>query len=203
LKAKPNLKVHMAWVPGHMGVDGNKVADREAKEAAKGPLSALQRPRKALSQLLPKSVAAIKAAVKKDSTRRWIKRWKASQRAKLASKYDNRPPDTHVLRIYKDLSRQEASILTQLRTGHIGLNAFRYRIGQVDSPNCTHCNVPETVTHYLLTCRRFIDQRHTLKNTLKRKLSLINLIGHKPPTTQLLEFINATSRFPSTDRSMT
>ncbi|KAF9030038.1 hypothetical protein BDZ89DRAFT_950127, partial [Hymenopellis radicata] len=66
---------------------------------------------------------------------------------------DSTPPGPKVERMYKTLSRVEASTLTQLRTSHIGLNAPLYRTRTIDSPLCQRCGVPETVAHFLMsTC---------------------------------------------------
>ncbi|KIJ25198.1 hypothetical protein M422DRAFT_108546, partial [Sphaerobolus stellatus SS14] len=72
---------------------------------------------------------------------------------------DKRPPSRHVLKFYKDLPRRSCSIITQLRTGFIGLNSYLYKVKAVDSPKCPHCQVTESVTHFLLHCRRYIQQR--------------------------------------------
>ncbi|KAJ6537777.1 hypothetical protein B0H19DRAFT_874039, partial [Mycena capillaripes] len=60
---------------------------------------------------------------------------------------------------YEDLSRPQCSVLTQLRTSHIGLNAFHYRFHLAPSPECQLCLVPETVPHYLLSCPCYRRQR--------------------------------------------
>ncbi|EJD36112.1 hypothetical protein AURDEDRAFT_43289, partial [Auricularia subglabra TFB-10046 SS5] len=60
----------------------------------------------------------------------------------------------------KDLPRRSASLLTQLRTGHVGLHGFLARIKAVPSALCEVCRVPETVPHFLLQCPRFRLQRH-------------------------------------------
>ncbi|KAK0469965.1 uncharacterized protein EV420DRAFT_1256730, partial [Desarmillaria tabescens] len=63
-----------------------------------------------------------------------------------------------VQRLYS--SRPEASLLTQLRTSHLPLhNSYLHRIKAVNSRNCDYCNDPETVSHFLLSCRRYIDER--------------------------------------------
>ncbi|KAJ7153407.1 hypothetical protein C8R43DRAFT_828743, partial [Mycena crocata] len=58
-------------------------------------------------------------------------------------------------RWYEDLHRSQCSIITQMRTGHVGLNAYLARFGAVDSSLCPMCREPETVNHFLLACRRF------------------------------------------------
>ncbi|KAK0460798.1 hypothetical protein IW261DRAFT_1298396, partial [Armillaria novae-zelandiae] len=65
-------------------------------------------------------------------------------------KLDHSPPSAKVKKVYGRLSHTEASILTQLRTSHANLNAHLFRIKATASPNCTTCNVPETVSHFLL-----------------------------------------------------
>ncbi|KAK7021268.1 hypothetical protein R3P38DRAFT_2472649, partial [Favolaschia claudopus] len=72
---------------------------------------------------------------------------------------DKTPPAARILKLYKDRSRAEASIITQLRTGHIGLHAPLYCINIVNCPMCLKCGVPKTVSHYLLVCRRYVAER--------------------------------------------
>ncbi|KIJ40009.1 hypothetical protein M422DRAFT_115707, partial [Sphaerobolus stellatus SS14] len=68
----------------------------------------------------------------------------------------------HTLNFYKNLPRRSCSVTTQLRTGFIGLNSYLYKIKAVDSPNCQFCQAEETVTYFLLQCRRYNTQRHAL-----------------------------------------
>ncbi|KAJ7699310.1 hypothetical protein B0H17DRAFT_888815, partial [Mycena rosella] len=73
--------------------------------------------------------------------------------------FDDPKPSKATTCMYKDLSRPQTSILTQLRSTHIGLNTFLYRFHLAPSPDCKHCLVPEIVSHYLLACTRFCHQR--------------------------------------------
>ncbi|RDX44758.1 hypothetical protein OH76DRAFT_1328629, partial [Lentinus brumalis] len=82
-----------------------------------------------------------------------------------------------------------------LRSGHVGLNRFLSRIRAVDSPLCSVCHVPETVPHYLLTCRRFIQARHALRQAVEGPLSLRSTIGNPKARTAVLEYVDATGRF--------
>ncbi|KAJ7123935.1 hypothetical protein C8R43DRAFT_826177, partial [Mycena crocata] len=72
--------------------------------------------------------------------------------------FDSAKPSNAVSHLYDDLSRPQCSI-TQLRTTHIGLNAFPHRFHLGPSPDCTQCLVPETVSHFLLACPLYRRQR--------------------------------------------
>ncbi|KAJ7656945.1 hypothetical protein DFH06DRAFT_908939, partial [Mycena polygramma] len=89
--------------------------------------------------------------------------------------------------------------LTQMRTGHIGLNAYLARFGLVDSDLCSTCQERESVHHYLLTCRRFSQGRDTLRRALfddgRQLLNKKNLLGKPKNRSALLAYIASTNRF--------
>ncbi|KAI0661447.1 hypothetical protein C8Q70DRAFT_898000, partial [Cubamyces menziesii] len=84
--------------------------------------------------------------------------------------------------------------LTQLRSGHIALNAYLARIRAVDSPLCSHCGIPETVSHYLFTCRRYAPQRHRLRQAINGPLSLRSVLSSTDARTAVLDYVAATGR---------
>ncbi|KAJ7156427.1 hypothetical protein C8R43DRAFT_831343, partial [Mycena crocata] len=86
--------------------------------------------------------------------------------------------------------------LTQLRTSHIGLNAFLYRFHLGPSPDCACCHIPETVSHFLLACPAYQRQRLTLIMRLgTARLSLRRLISSKVDPHPVLAFVRDTKRF--------
>ncbi|KAJ7156482.1 hypothetical protein C8R43DRAFT_818576, partial [Mycena crocata] len=89
--------------------------------------------------------------------------------------------------------------LTQLRTGHVGLNAYLARFGAVDSALCSTCREPETVNHYLLTCRRFSRERDALRRALfadeRQPLNKKTLLGTPKNRSKLLQYVANTERF--------
>ncbi|KAJ7603602.1 hypothetical protein B0H17DRAFT_1222428 [Mycena rosella] len=108
-----------------------------------------------------------------------------------------RRPSNAVSEMYDDLSRPRCSILTQLRTAHIGLNAFLYRFHLAPSPGCSLCSVPETVSHYLLACPGYQRQHLVLIARLgTARLSLRRLISVKADPHSVLAFVRDTGRFP-------
>jgi hypothetical protein len=84
--------------------------------------------------------------------------------------------------------------------GHIGLNAYLARFGLVDSGLCSTCHEPETVNHYLLTCRRFNQQRNALRHALftegRQPINKKTFLGKAKNRTGLLAYVAATGRFP-------
>ena len=103
-------------------------------------------------------------------------------------------------RLYDDFPRRSNSLITQIRTGHIGLNAYLYRINATESPLCATCLAPESPYHFLLVCRRYITQRHLLRSALaseKLPLSLTTLFAHSSQRARsLLAYIRSTNRIP-------
>lgn len=81
---------------------------------------------------------------------RWEERWRAS--AALPQ-----PPDAKVLRLHEGLHKAESSILTQLRTGKIGLADFLYKAGvpEVASAACSCGYEQETPRHVTVFCPQF------------------------------------------------
>lgn len=178
------------------GVEGNEKGDQGAKKAAEGTSTAIPA---YLKQLLdpPRSAAAAKASHKAYIRKEWTTRWRKSKQGKRILKFDNTLPATKSPKMYKDLAKRSCSILTQLRSGHIGLNQYLARFRLVDSPKCATCNVSETVDHYLFSCRRYLDERHTLRTTLGRTpMTKRTLLGSGGKRKELLEYVNSTKRFP-------
>jgi ribonuclease HI len=193
------LKLCIAWVPGHQDIEGNEAVNEEAKHTAQGDSSALSKPLLPLHDL-PISVTALKAARKKLVARQWGAEWETSQVSKHIAQADKTPPGESTLKWYADLPRRQCSILTQLRTSHIGLNAYLARFGIVDTSHCPTCNKPETVNHFLFTCHRFGQQHDALRRALHaanhQQLSKRSLLGKSKNRTLLLDYVAVTGRFP-------
>ena len=76
---------------------------------------------------------------------------------------DKALPGKHTMRIYGTLTREEASILTQVRTGHTYLNAYLKRVGKIDSARCACGEDNETVKHVILSCPQWQIARQELR----------------------------------------
>lgn len=60
------------------------------------------------------------------------------------------------------LSREEASILAQARTGHARLDSYLARIKIIEDAKCSCGDGDETVSHALLWCKRWSHLRERL-----------------------------------------
>lgn len=199
-KSRWQLQVTVAWVPGHQGIQGNEDVDAEAKQAAEGRSTPTFKPIKILHHPLPASKAAVVAAKREQFNRLWRQQWQKSPKCRFVKKIDNaHPPSKAIHKIFEDLSRAECSVLAQLRTAHIGLNHHLHRMGTTTTADCPHCAVPETVSHYLLSCRRFAAQRSILlTQSCRRNPQLRDLLSFRSKSHKaVLNYVRATNRFPA------
>jgi ribonuclease HI len=204
------IDLQMHWVPGHCGNVRNEKADEEAKKAAQGTSSEAKFLPPFMRKPLPASVSALRQSFMSSILKTWKRRWKESPRYALLRPIDKSAPSKKFLSLVKGLDRRQASLLSQLRTGHIGLNRHLFRIRKVESPVCPHCRgiTVETVKHVLLDCPFYRRERHVLQIKLKRNASSIPFLLSSPAAVKhLLTFIHSTGRFKDytlpDDRPMT
>ena len=70
-----NIHIHLEWVPGHMDIEGNELADKYAKRAITGDIFCTDDLPDLLKKHLLVSIGALKANWKKSIPQRWRKAW--------------------------------------------------------------------------------------------------------------------------------
>lgn len=77
-------------------------------------------------------------------------------------------PSADALKKHLLLRKHESSLLTQIRTGKVGLRAFLFerRVPEVATPRCPCGEAPETAAHLILDCRQLDQQRQALRQAL-------------------------------------
>lgn len=110
-------------------------------------------------------------------------------------------PGKHTRQLYDRLSRKEASVLAQLRTGMARLNGYLYRINVAQTDQCDCGQARETVEHFLFRCRRWTALRtEMLQCTNTHRGNISFFLGGKSPSdkqdwTPNVESVRASIRF--------
>jgi hypothetical protein len=71
-------------------------------------------------------------------------------------------PSAYTRKLYGNLARGRAYLLTQLRTGHNWLSTYAKLFGFREDDRC-ECGAQETVTHVLVDCQMLKDLRRELR----------------------------------------
>jgi ribonuclease HI len=147
--------ITIQWIPGHCGLLGNEVADRESR------------------------LASTERGVV-DDPGKGITLWAA--KARIRRKILD-PPTSHARTkaIYQGtrgvavLTRKEAVLLAQLRSGHCRrLAAYHSVVEEGFSPTCPHCGTgPEDVEHWLQSCPATAQKRRDAFGTTSPPMSIL------------------------------
>lgn len=147
LKAKSRL-VNFVWIPSHVGIKGNDLADFKANCARS--LTAIIDLPPTLNQVM-KQVLDIQIA-------KWQSHWDQSEKGRNLYRIQ---PSVDTPACYSGLTRREQGWIARLRSGHANLAATRHYKGKEIHPFCNYClhhlddAVDETVDHFLMDCPKY------------------------------------------------
>jgi hypothetical protein len=187
-KRRRGLRIHIEWTPGHSGVPGNELIDQEAKKASAGDVSESSELPPVLSTRLPKSISALRAKRKKEDKGEWIKQWEESPPYGRIKQLSIQSPDGQIFKSLSRLSKPAASLIVQMRTNHVALNAFLKKIKAV----------PRNSTTLLPTLPEgHKAAQHAQKKSWTKGIIAEAFIRGDPSCFKhSLRYINATGRFP-------
>jgi hypothetical protein len=135
-----NYKLTLHWIPGHSEVKGNKEVDKGAKKAAEGKISSAWRlPGFLMNRALPASVAAVGQAHTEKLIKDWKQRWSKLRRFQCLMNIDLDLPSKKSTGRLTALSKGLMSLVIQLHTSHVPLNAYLFRINKSDTDKCPSC----------------------------------------------------------------
>ena len=191
------------WISSHSEVKGNEAADKLAKTASQGRSTRREDLPHLLRSPIPVSISAAKQEFQARLNRKWARIWSESPRKDRFSRIDPDFPFNKFRKRLFMLTRNQSSLIMQLRTGHFPLNFYLHRIGKTDSDKCTKCNedpanvqVTETINHFLFDCQAYDIARQALTAKIGRNfLSLSKIMKSTDKMKALVTFINRTGRF--------
>ena len=160
------VEVEISWTPGHADIKGNEKADQMAKEAAQ------EAKEKTESELPPATTLCdVKIAARNSGCKKWQERWDKAETGR--DLFDFRPKvDFKLNHVFDSPSGERA--VAQLRTGYARLNEYLHKINVVDSSEC-QCGEVESVSHYLLICPLYENEREQMRRNLFQNCGIINL----------------------------
>lgn len=169
-------EIELHWVPAHIGIEGNELADVAAKQATgwrqkkrRGQPYEIDTERTASPAKGTRMLkSATKTVVDKMVQETWIEEWQNNSTGRELYSLVNRPKKS-VLQLHEGLSKIESSLAVQLRTGKIGLRSFLYKRKQINSPLCLCLKSPQTIRHVLFECRKLNSLRLGLWKEERRK----------------------------------
>jgi hypothetical protein len=83
----------------------------------------------------------------------WQTRWNSTKTSNSTkTRTVHKTADNNRIK-YTNKSRGKQVAITRLRLGHCSLNNYLRRVGRHTTGLCETCRVPETVEHYLMSCR--------------------------------------------------
>lgn len=188
--------IKLGWIPGHRNVEGNERADRLANEATSTGSSEPQHLPKLLKTKLPISKSAAEQHFLDKIRKRAQRDWLNSRRYSRMKATDPAAPSNSFLKLIEMIPRRQASVLTQLRTGHVPLAKHLHRINRCDSPICPAClSSSESVAHLIIHCSAFHNARQTLRrNTGGRSIDIAQILTTKKFLPALFNFLAETKR---------
>ncbi|KJZ67989.1 hypothetical protein HIM_12623 [Hirsutella minnesotensis 3608] len=151
--------VKLIWVPSkRVGFPWGSAAKTAAKEATQAGSVAEQPTYRASSTTLRLALARQERVQLPENV------------GKHSKRIDRALPGKHTRTLYDSLTRKEADILVQLRTGMSRLNGYLHAIGATDSNLCDCGEAKETIDHFLFRCTKWIAQRDILFECARAKI---------------------------------
>lgn len=140
-------RLAIQWIPNKAAIPGHVEADRQAKLATNSTVAQPD-----LHNPMPDSATHEWHMLRDRILAKARQRQWSTGRSLLA--IDSALPGRHIAKLYDKLNKKEASILSQLRTGHARLNRFLAKINVTESGQCECGQGEEIVRHFVLFCPR-------------------------------------------------
>ena len=180
-----NASISLHWIPGHLGIEGNEIADQLAKDASK---------------LAPRnnkiSFAMIGAQMKKNFQNQWLEFLQNNDRKihPRSLKYQKQFhwKINHKIQVPSVAKRAVSSAYFQLKLGHGYNKAYLYKQGKTTNDQC-RCGKRETPDHLILSCSNYKHKRKELiKKMNGNNLTMRLLLHTKIGIEKVIEFIDST-----------
>ena len=157
--------VQLCWIPSHVGIAGNELADAAARRAALA----------ACTRRLPLPARDFYPAVGSFVHTQWQADWHARESKLKELKPQLGPWQSS----FRSCRRQEV-ILCRLRIGHTYATHGHLLRGE-EQPRCRSCDLPLTVAHVLVQCPHLEARRSRHLGRITPDMTLRYILGDESP----------------------
>lgn len=175
--------VNFDWVPGHCNIAGNERADSVAKRASK---------KAKIDVALNPSMSEVKSEEKVELLTSWQLEWNEYREDSVLKQIK---PVVNLHMNSWDANRADEVVFRRLRMGlGKGLNSYQMLLNNHLDGFCNTCQKEDTVSHFLLECKKYDIQRIELKNGVSDNVScnfsLKGLLGGSyAPFKEVVEYV--------------
>ena len=172
------------WIPSNVGVLGNEMADKLAKQGTA---------RAEVDTHLPLETKEEFVNIDEYTHRQWQEEYSAS---KSGSNYRALEPQVSSKAKYLTPNRMKENVITRLRLGKCSLNKYLHDIKRHPDGLCETCRVPETSQHLLLECQSngFTERLTSCCSGLELQPTLVNILSTPLLQDLVFDLISATKR---------
>ena len=134
-----NQDVTLVWIPSHIGIPGNEMADRLANEGVTKPYTEIE---------INLEITEIYNVIDEFCKDRWQNAWSKHAHEQFLMIERNVKSVTQ----HRYANRRMAVTVNRLRFGQCGLNIYLHKMNIHATGLSDICKKPETVTHYITEC---------------------------------------------------
>lgn len=183
--SKSGLTILFSWIPSHVGIAGNELAD----QTAKGAISSV------CCISVPLSISEVDSIIRSNIRHFWQGRWNDSFKGRSYFRVN----DTVSSNVsFYGRCRREQVLYSKLRLNQCWLNRRKHILGKHPTGLCDCGEEFETVEHFLLNCPLYVSQRNTLLYGLRDigvSCTMKGLLGGNAQAFPLvLDFIKASGK---------
>ena len=150
---KEGTKLEIHWIPSHVGISGNDIADNLAKESLNHP---------EIDEEIQPQLQDIYKHIDGITKEKWQILW--NQETTGRQYHEIQPMVNNKIKYSDRKCRSKETLLTRMRLGRCYLKHYLFQINIGTDGNCATCNKNQTIQHWILEC---VDN-HELEENIRK-----------------------------------
>ena len=182
---RDSKNVTFVWLPSHINVEGNDIADSLAKE---------NRSKQIPDIVVPLELKEVYSQVDTYMMNKWQIRWENGNTGREYYKIESSVSDKTK---YSQDVRSEETMITRMRLGKCYLNQYLFNLKKHASGLCDTCHQAETIEHFLKHCRKnseLIDKLSNLCRTMEIPFEVESILSNNQLINRVINYSKTLNR---------